>query len=210
MQHPQAPRWHHGQTVMAQWGHFVVRAVICREDVESFLRFDVERRGLSNGFGGNCGVGLLLAGPLLPFEDASPILCLFFIELVFPLYFRVPAILAEMMATLVTAGTVATLDVVIEMALSFPGDLVAVDYSLKIRALEAFRELSRLLMLGATGEVGIGFGLVLIVQLKGGFASFGFNFFTFLGLIPFLFRRSRLGGIQKVRDGRARRGNMVG
>ncbi len=64
------------------------------------------------------GIGFLLGRFLLPFKDAGPLLTLFFVKLVFPFASRFLAVLAVVTA-LVTAGTVATLYVVVKLTLSF-------------------------------------------------------------------------------------------
>ncbi len=84
--------------------------------------------------GGLKGLGVRCLGPELPFKDAGPILRAFFVELVFPFVFCFFTILADV-ATLVAAGAVATLDVVVQLPLGFRGNLVAVDDGFEVGTL---------------------------------------------------------------------------
>ncbi len=108
------------------------------EDVEALFRFDVESGGACRVF----GVSFLLSGLLLPFEYASPILSLLFIELVIelviPLCFGLGAVFADM-AALVAASAVAALDIVVQLALGLGSYLVAIDYSFKVGPFQTVR-----------------------------------------------------------------------
>jgi hypothetical protein len=108
----------------------LVIGVIVREYVETFFRrseLNVESGRMSRIFGA-CG---LRSGFLLPGEDACPILSFFLVEFIFPLCFRFSAIFADMTA-LMAASAVASLDVIVQLALGLGSDLLAINGSFKI------------------------------------------------------------------------------
>jgi hypothetical protein len=116
----------------------IVGIRVPREDIETFLRFDVK-----SGRRGNFARSLLLRefllrGLLLLLEDTRPVSRLLFIKLFFPLGFRVRAIKADM-AAFVASGTVATLQIVIELTLRFGGNFVAINHSFEVWTLKALR-----------------------------------------------------------------------
>ena len=134
---------------------------------------------------------------LLPFKDAGPILTLFLVKLVFPCGSRFFAVLA-VVAALVAAGTVATLYVVVKLALRFGCNFIPVDDGFEVRALETIWELRGLFMVRAAREMGFvdsflrGFGggllwLFLVVFLD--------------RLISFLLDRLSVGQVKEVSDG---------
>ena len=111
----------------------LVIGVVVREDVEAFFRrseFNVESGRMSRIFGA-CG---WRSGFLLPGENACPILSLFLVEFIFPLRFRFRAIFADMTA-LMTASAVASLDVIVQLALGLGSDFLSVHGSFKVRSL---------------------------------------------------------------------------
>jgi hypothetical protein len=143
------------------------------------------------------GSGFLLSRFLLPFKDAGPILTLFLVKLVFPFGSRFFAVLA-VMAALVAAGTVATLYVIVKLALRFRCNFIPVYDGFEVRALETIRELRGLFMVRAAREMGFvdgfvrGFGRGLLLLFL----------MVFLGcLISFLLDRLSVGQVKEVSDG---------
>ena len=189
-----------GETVVERgWVGIVVR--VGRERRSTLLR-------LGSGLGRLRGLGVKGAlsglrvrclGLELPFKDAGPILRAFFVELVFPFVFGFFTVLADV-TTLVAAGAVAPLDVVVQLTLGFRGNLVAVDDGVEVGTLQATRDPSRLLVgwaarqVGLIGFLGIGRG-VRVIACLGVFVGGG------LGLIPFLLCGFGFRDIQEVRDG---------
>ncbi len=84
------------------------------------------RGGLSvkSGCGGRANWFGTGGSTRLPFEDGLPIFFLFLVKFLLPLRLRIFAITANV-AALMTAGAVTSLDVIVELALSLRGYLVA-------------------------------------------------------------------------------------
>jgi hypothetical protein len=83
-------------------------------------------------------------------------------------------------------GKIAPFDVVVQQPLGFRGNLVAVDNGFEVGTFQAVRELGRLLMGGATRQV----GLVRFLGVGRGFrvrAGFGVFVGVSFGLVPFQF-----------------------
>jgi hypothetical protein len=176
----------HRQSVRAQRCQLLVRIFIGIEEVKTFFGLNVKRGGKGNCFRGSSRVVFLFASPLLPLQYTGPILRFFLVKIFFPFRLRFAAVLADM-TTLMTASAIAALDVIVELALGFGCDLVAVNCSFEIGSFETSRELSRLFMLGATGEVGVVGAFVFVLGFILSFVVLSFAVFG-LRLISFLLR----------------------
>ncbi len=135
------------QLVMGRGGVGIVVGVR-RERGSALLRLGggLGRLGGLGVKSGLKGLGAGCHGLELPFEDTGPILRAFFVKLVFPLFFCFLTVLADV-ATLVAAGAIAPLDVVVQQPLGFRGNLVAFDNGFEVGTLQAVRELDALLCL---------------------------------------------------------------
>jgi hypothetical protein len=128
----------HDQAVMLQG--LVVGVGVGGKDIKTFVRFDVECGGVSIFLGPT----LLFLGPmllcrlLLPLEDASPILNFFLVKFVFPLGFRLCAIGSDM-TTLVATCAVSSLNVVVQLPLSFGSDFIAVNDRIQVGSFQTVR-----------------------------------------------------------------------
>jgi hypothetical protein len=113
-------------------GVLVIGVIVC-EDVEAFFRgsqLNVKSGRVSRLF----GASVLLSGFLLPCENARPVLSLFLVEFIFPLCLRLGAIFADMTA-LMASSAVASLDIVVPLALGLGSDLLAINGSFQIGSL---------------------------------------------------------------------------
>ncbi len=75
---------------------------------------------------------------------------MFLIEFLFPLSFRVLTIFA-IVAAFVASGAVASLDVIIKLALEFGSNFLAVNDGIQVRSFESFGEFSGLFVVGSAG-----------------------------------------------------------
>ncbi len=114
----------HDQVVVMQG--LVIGVGVGGKNVKTFFRFDVECGGVSIFRG-----PILLCCLLLPLKDASPVLSFFLVKFVFPLGFRLFAIGPDV-TTLVATGAVSSLDIVVQLPLSFGSDFISIDNRVQV------------------------------------------------------------------------------
>jgi hypothetical protein len=123
---------HYGAKVL-QWLIVVVVVIVVCEGSEALFRFGFWFNVKGRGLGGSGACALGLGSTLLPFEDTGPVGELFLIKFLLPLSFGVLTILA-IMAAFVASGAVASLDVVIKLALELGSYFLAVNNGIQVRS----------------------------------------------------------------------------
>ena len=114
----------------------------------------------------------------MPFNHGLPVLTFFLVKVFFPLRLRFSAVFANV-AAFVAARAVAAFDIVVELALRFRSDLVAIDDCAQVGPFKTGGEFRGLFVVGAAREVGVRgiFGLIALLLVLG---------FGFVVLSPFV------------------------